>query len=149
MKLVNLSESNIDYSKSFEYLYNKTEKWISEIDFIEIEQDFLKELLSEHIIGLCSTENFKNAKLFLMGIEHEKMLGKKLKASIKEHKMNLGLLLEDMYLKREDAIRENHELLKNEVVNFIDNFKYIKKEVFELILQIMKLEKKEKLLANR
>ena len=96
------------FNNSIEYLHSKSQEWISEIEFIEIEQDFLKELLGEHIIGLCDTNNFAKAKLFLNGINHEKILGEKLIKSIKEHKINLALLIENIYLKRENLFRDNH-----------------------------------------
>ena len=136
------------FNNSIEYLHSKSQQWISEIEFIEIEQDFLKELLGDHIMGLCDTNNFSKAKLFLNGINHEKVLGDKLIKSIKEHKINLALLIENIYLKRENLFRDNQEFLKIEFQNYVENFKYIKEQVFELILQIMKKEKKEKLLAK-
>jgi len=136
------------FNNSVEYLHSKTQFWISEIEFIKIEQNFLKELLAEHIIGLCDTNNFTKAKLLLNGINHEAILGETLIESIKEHKINLGLLIENIYLKKENIFRDNHELLKTELKNYIENFKYIKEEVFELILLIMKKEKQHKLLVK-
>ena len=50
-------------NNSIEYLHNKTQQWISEIEFIKIEQDFLGELLAEHVLGLCTTQTYKKAKL--------------------------------------------------------------------------------------
>lgn len=135
-------------NNSIEYLHNKTQQWISEIEFIKIEQDFLGELLAEHVLGLCTTQTYKKAKLLLKGIEHETKLSDKLIKNIKEHKINLALLIENIYLKREDTFRKNHKLLKNEVVNYIQNFKYIKEQVFELVLFIMKKQKQQKLLTK-
>ena len=126
---------------------SKTHFWISEIEFIKVEQNFLKELLAEHVMGLCDTNNFAKAKLLLNGINHESILSKTLIESIKDHKINLALLIENIYLKKETIFRENHEYLKNEVKNYIENFKYIKEQVFELILFIMKKEKQQKLLT--
>ncbi|MFK5959091.1 MAG: hypothetical protein QM495_09525 [Lutibacter sp.] len=136
------------FNNSIQYLHSKTKYWISEIEFIRIEQDFLKELLSEHIIGLCDTNNFNKAKLLLNGINHEAILGKTLIESIKEHQINLALLIENIYLKKENLFRENHNFLKNELKNYLSNFKYIKEEVFELILLIMKKDKQQKLLTK-
>ena len=125
-------------NNSIERLQAKTQQWISEIEFIKIEQNFLKELLAEHIIGLCTTDNYTKCRLFLNGIEHETSLGNKLIESLKEHKINLALLLENIYLKKEDTFRNNHKLLKIEVNNYIENFKYIKEQVFELVLLVMR-----------
>ncbi|MFA5297023.1 MAG: hypothetical protein WC389_02305 [Lutibacter sp.] len=138
--------SNIEISIG--RLHTKTQQWISEIEFVKIEQNFLKELLAEYIIGLCTVENYTQAKLFLNGITHETKLGNKLMESFKEHKINLALLLENIQLKNENIFRNNHKLLKIEVSNYIENFKYIKEQVFELVLSIMKQEREKKLLSN-
>lgn len=141
-------EEKSNLENSIGRLHSKAQQWISEIEFIKIEQNFLKELLSEHIIGLCETHNYDKAKMFLNGIEHEAKLGNKLIESIKEHKINLALLLENIQLKNETKFRDNHKLLKVEVKNYIENFKYIKEQVFELVLLIMKNEKERKLLPE-
>jgi len=134
------------FNNSVEHLHSKSQQWISEIEFIKIEQNFLKELLADHIIGLCTSNNFTNAKLLLNSIDNENEIGKKLIESIKEHKMNLALLIEHIYLKREDSFRKNHDYLKLDVKSYIENFKNIKEQVFEIILLIMKNEKQRKLL---
>ncbi len=141
-------EEKLNLENSIGRLHAKSQQWISEIDFIKIEQNFLKELLTEHIIGLCKTHHYDQAKMLLNGIEHEAKLGNKLIGSIKEHKINLALLLENIQLKNETKFRDNHKLLKVEVKNYIENFKYIKEQVFELVLLIMKNEKERKLLQE-
>ncbi|MDF1516835.1 MAG: hypothetical protein RQ864_11660 [Lutibacter sp.] len=145
---LNQTEKRSNFDSSIERLHAKAQKWLSEIEFIKIEQNFLKELLSEHIIGLCKTNNYDQAKVLLKGIEHEAKLGSKLMESIKEHKINLALLLENIQLKNETKFRDNHRLLKVEVKNYIENFKYIKEQVFELVLMVMKNEKERKLLPK-
>lgn len=139
-------EKSTNFDNSIERLHAKAQQWISEIEFIKIEQNFLKELLGEHIIGLCTTNNYAKAKLLISGIEHETILGNKLMKSIKEHKINLALLIENINLKNEKTFRNNHNLLKMEVKNYIENFKFLKEQVFELVLLIMKNEKEKKLL---
>jgi hypothetical protein len=136
------------FSNSIENLLFKTKNWKSEIAFIKVEQDFLKELLAEHIVSLCKTNNFQKAKLLLKGIEHEQKLGNELLNNIEEHNINLSLLFENIYLKREDNFRNHHEFLKSEVKNYIENFKYLKEQVFDLVLLIMKNEKQRRLLIN-
>ncbi|WP_141119669.1 hypothetical protein [Lutibacter agarilyticus] len=136
------------FNNSVDYLLNKTKKWMSEIEFIKVEQDFFKELLSEHIVSLCTTHNFQKAKLLLSSINHEKKLGNELLVNIKDHNVNLSLLIENIYLKREDNFRKNHENLKSEVVNYLDNFKYLKEQVFDLVLLIMKIDKQQKLITH-
>jgi hypothetical protein len=148
MKQIVPNQKALVFNNSIEHLLHKTKKWTSEIKFIQVEQEFLKELLSEHVLGLCKTHNFQKAKLFLNGLDHENKLGYELIKNIETHNINLALLIEHIYLKREDVFRKNHEYLKAEVNNYIENFKYLKEQVFELVLFIMKKEKQQRLLAN-
>ena len=136
------------FNNSIDYLLKKTKKWSFELNFIKVEQKFLKELLAEHVIEFCKTNNFKKAKLFLSGLEQESKLGDELIKNIDEHTINLALLVENIYLKREDNFRKNHEYLKIEVIKYIENFKYLKEQVFDLVLFIMKKEKQHKLLTK-
>ncbi|MDP3313257.1 hypothetical protein [Lutibacter sp.] len=147
--ILNQQEPQAFLSMSFDQLHKESQNWISEIEFIKVEQFFLQELLSEHIMGICNTHNFKNAKFFLNSINNEKILGLKLIESIKEHKINLALLIERIYLKKEDSFRKNHKLLELDLKNYVQNFKYIKEQVFELILVIMRNEKNLKLQLNK
>jgi hypothetical protein len=130
----------------FEYLYRKEQNWLLEISFIKTELLFLKELISKHIIKICKSDNFKDAKMYLTGIEHEISLNDKLVSSIKKHAMNLSLLTEGVYLAKQQEIRKNYTLLKVEVDNYIENLKYMKQQTFELILRVMKLNTSRRLL---
>jgi hypothetical protein len=131
---------------SFEFLHNKTENWLLEVYFIKKELLFLKELLAEHIIEICNSENFKEAKMYLSGVIHEINLNDILVKSIKEHAINLSLLMEGVYLSKEKQIRKDHTLLKIEFENYRENSKYMKQQIFELVLKVMKKNKCKKLL---
>ena len=56
--------------------------------------------------------------------------------------------MQHIYLKKEADFRINHNYLKGEVKNYIQNFKYIKEQVYELVLFIMKKDKQKKLLTT-
>jgi len=148
MKSTIPQKSKATCTSSIEDLYKKTQDWVAEIEFIKIEQQFLKELLAEHIIELCESDNFNKAKLLLKGIDHENILGNDLLISIDDHNVNLSLLIENIYLKREADFRKNHELIEVEVTNYIQNFRYIKEQIYELVLLIMKNNKKHHMLSN-
>ena len=75
MKQIIQKQNEPIFNNSIVNLQAKTKKWLSEIEFIKVEQEFLKELITDHIIGLCKTDNFSTAKLLLNGINHESKLG--------------------------------------------------------------------------
>ena len=132
---------------TFEQLHEKVQDWLSEIEFILVEQKFLNEIIVEHTLEICNTENYAKAKLFIRGIEHENKLGKELIEALNKHRVNIDLFIENIYVNKEKEFRNNHKLLKLEVSNYIENFKYIKQQVFDLILFVMKNEKQQRLLS--
>jgi hypothetical protein len=131
-KPTNFNDANI------EQLFNKTKKWISKMEFIKIEQVFYKELLKQYIIKSCAANNFNKAKLLLDAVNNEIILSEKLFKSIEEHKINLSLLIEKIYLKKEAKFRKKHGVLKSEIINYISNFNCIKEQIFEIGLLILK-----------
>lgn len=126
---------------SSRFLYGKTQQWSSDLEFLQVEQGFLKAMLSQCVIEHCYEDKFKTAKLLINSLKHEEELGLELINSIEEHRVNLALLIENIHLKKEDAFRKRHEYLKIEMKNYVMNFKYLKQQVYELILEVMKTER--------
>ena len=141
MKSIIHSTEDPTFFSSIANLHMESKRWITELEFINREQLFYKELLVEHIIEKCETCNFKVLKLYLKAITHEFELSKRVLEKLKDHRINLSLLLENIYLKREDGFREDHKLLKIEMENYLENFNYIKEKIFAIVLDIMKKEK--------
>lgn len=131
------------FKNSILHLQNETIEWVTEIKFIKIEQAFLKEMIENHILKLCENDNFSKAKLLLNSLIIDGESDRKLSKEIKNHKVNLALLIENIYIKKEDDFREYHKRLHLEIESYIQNFKYVKELAFELILLIMKIKKQK------
>ena len=142
MKGIIPKQKNIIFNRSIEKLHKDCTIWLSEVKFIQLEQFFFRNILKNHIIEFCDAQKFKAAKLYLSSIEHEYLLGNQLRNSINDQKVNLALLMENIYLKREDRFRENHDFLTIDVQNYIESFKNLKEKLFEIILTIMEEKKK-------
>lgn len=139
MKNLSQQEKPTNFNNAtIEQLLNKTKRWISKMEFIKLEQLFFKELMDKYIIKSCAPTNFKKAKLLLDAVNNEIVLGANLFESIEEHKVNLSLLIENIYLKKEATFRTKHGDLKNEILNYISNFNCIKEQLFEVGLLVLK-----------
>lgn len=148
MKTRETSKGNNLFAKNgVGLMHRKTQKWISEIEFVKVEQEFLKELLSEHIIEFCNSHNIETVKELLTKIEKENELGASLLKSIHDQRLVLSLVSENIYVKKEGNFRIIQNAIKNEFESYRVNFKKIKQEVFELVLQAIKKEKQKKLLS--
>ena len=128
-------------------LHKKTQKWISEIEFVKIEQEFFKQLLSAHIVKLCSTHHLETAKALLNEIEEENNIGARLTQSIYDQRLNLSLISENIYVKQDADFRTIQKSIKIEYRNYKVKFKEIRDRVFELVLHTIKKERQKKLLA--
>ena len=90
MKTRETSKGNNLFAKNgVGLMHRKTQKWISEIEFVKVEQEFLKELLSEHIIEFCNSHNIETVKELLTKIEKENELGASLLKSIHDQRLVL------------------------------------------------------------
>ncbi|WP_111707780.1 hypothetical protein [Lutibacter citreus] len=136
------------FKDSILHLQDETTEWISEIKFIAVEQNFLKEMLESYILKFCRGDRFNKAKLLLNSLNIEGEFDEQLQESLREHRVNLALLIEDIYLKKEEDFRENHKQLRLEVSNYIQNFRCIKEQVFELTLLVMKIEKQKEAITK-
>ena len=142
MKKLSQQKKTTDFNDAtIEQLFNKTKRWISKMEFIKLEQTFFKELLNRYIIKSCAAKNFNKPKLLLDAVQNEIVLGNKLLQSIEEHKINLSLLIEHIYLKKEGEFRAQHRVLKSEIINYITSFNCIKEQIFEIGLLVLKKEK--------
>lgn len=128
------------FTKSIYELYEESRTWIEDLEFIEKEQVFFREILLNYVMDECCADCYKKGKLLLKSIDNEKMLGKQLYNELNEHKMNLGLLIERIYLKREDQFRELHLSLKESSENYMSNYKFLKEQLFKLILRVLRLK---------
>lgn len=122
-------------------LHAVCKNWIKELEFISKEQVFFREMLVNYVMDQCRADCYKKAKLLLNSIDNEKELLKKLLSDIEEHKINLSLLIEKIYMKRADYFREQHSLLKKDMTNYLENYRYLKEQLFSLILYVLKLKK--------
>ncbi|MBP8792490.1 MAG: hypothetical protein KBH29_04870, partial [Lutibacter sp.] len=102
MKTIRITSGKLLFNKDgVGLLHKKTQKWVSEIEFVKIEQEFLKELLSDHIIDFCNSHNLETAKMLLNEIDEETKLGSNLIESIHEQRLNLSLVSENIYVKKD------------------------------------------------
>ena len=122
------------FPNSIHELQDKTLLWIDELQFIQKEQFFFNSLMEECIMEHCSLSNWKQAKLLLSSIQNETELATKLLIRLKNHKMNLGLLLQHIYTKREDQFRDTHRFINNEFKNYVENYRCLKDQLFTLVL---------------
>lgn len=140
---------NIKYieSKSADELHVESLNWISELRFIKDEQRFLDDLLKTYTLQLLENEQFPESKKIIGRLSKIEKDGEKLLKKIINHENELLILVDGIdQLKEEKHYRFLHSTHLLQVTNYFNDYKDIKKDIFEVVKSIMKQEKQKRLL---
>ncbi|PKV48275.1 hypothetical protein ATE84_0271 [Aquimarina sp. MAR_2010_214] len=142
-------QPNIKYVewRSPEELHEISLSWVSELKFIKDEQHFLDELIENHTLQLISKKTFEKSKQIIQELSLcRKNIDPLLKKIINHHN-ELTILLDgiDQPIK-EKQYKEDHWGLTIEVSTYFNNYKEIKRKIFDLIKAIIKQGKQKRLL---
>ena len=130
-----------------EELHDDTLASLSQLLFLRDELDFLNELIKEYTLDLISEKLFKNSKSIATELIHLKKELKPLIFKVENHKNNLQALMDDIDVPNElEDYKELHYKLMFEIVAFNATFKTLKKRIYVLIKDIMKINKSNRLL---
>ena len=132
-----------------EEIHDTTLKWQSELEFVEVEWNFLKELLSDHTLLLLSETNFDKTRKLISKLTGYKTKTTELKKLLEEHRNALEVLVDDINeLQKEKAFKERHLLLELKIQDFHDNYRNIKNSIFDIMKESFKKRKQKTLLGK-
>ncbi len=132
-------------TKSIEELHNDSRLWISNINFIIDETRFLKRLLSTNYIDCLEAGLFKKIENFVQKLSTEKKKAKTLLLLIQEHENTLNCLIKSNSVLSNINFTETHKKLEKEIVVFTKINKRLKKQIFEIVEQVMHKKHQKKL----
>ncbi len=142
-------EPNVKYVEwhSPEELHEAALNWVSELKFIKDEQHFLDELIQNYTLQLISGKTFEKSKIVVNELSQKRKMIDPLLKKIINHHNDLTILLDGIdQPKEEKQYKEDHRVLIVEVVRYLNDYKEIKRKIFELIKNIMKQGKQKRLL---
>ena len=128
-------------------MHAETVQWLSELKFVHDEQLFLNNLVKHYTSQLADTKYYEESKEvvgLILDAENElKILMKK----IQVHENQLEIMVDDIdQPKMEQAYKETHKELMTTMSVYLENYKNLKKRLFELISKVMRSEKQKRLL---
>lgn len=131
--------------KSITELYNDTKLWLSEINFINDEIRFLKDVLKSNYISLIDAGLDKKIKEVVKKLANEKKNGNILKKLIKDHKKTMSKLIETNSVISNKNYIEKHYDLQRDVVIYQRKYKKLKKSIFNIVEMTKRLKVQKKL----
>ncbi|MBL4664054.1 MAG: hypothetical protein JKY22_11005 [Flavobacteriaceae bacterium] len=136
-----MKNSNYNFVQwsSPEELHEDCLQWISKLKFIKDEQGFLNDLIKNHTLEMLSEDLYKSATHFISQLQKEEKEVEKLLQKVENHCKGLKILLDGIdEIREEKSYKEVHYYRKMEVTLFEQEYQKTKKEIFNLIKNIMR-----------
>ncbi|EPR72330.1 hypothetical protein ADIWIN_2500 [Winogradskyella psychrotolerans RS-3] len=134
----NRPKDNYIHEANWEQLYVLTEHWKSDILFYKDDLRFLHHLIDNYFLWLSKRENIDlvqeiEVKLLLVDKQSDALVER-----LDKHLHHLAELIDDPFVFVADTFRNEHELLEDDLAQFVKDFRNNRKEVFLLTEHIIK-----------
>lgn len=133
----NRPKDNYIHEASWEQLYVLTEHWKSDMLFYKDDLRFLHHLIDNYFLLLSKRENIDmvqeiEVKLLEVDKQCDMLLEK-----INKHLHHLAELIDDPFIFVSDTFRNEHELLEDDLAQFVKDFRANRKEIFTITEHII------------
>ena len=132
---------------SADVMHENSNKWLSELRFINDELLFFDDIIKSYTLQLIDSKHFNESKKLVdeLGALHKKT--NNLIRIIQTHANDLKIMVNGIdQPKEEDSYKNEHREIMIKVNKFIKKCRTTKKELFELIKNILKEQKQKRLL---
>lgn len=130
-----------------EEMHKTTLSWVSELKFVRDEQLFLNSLVKSYTNELIEHKIYDKSKELVVGILDAENELKGLLKEVQVHENQLEIMIDDVdQPKMEKAYRDSHLELVNRMDTYLVGYRSLKKQLFDLLSQIIKKEKQNRLL---
>ncbi|MBT8178674.1 MAG: hypothetical protein KJO94_08245 [Eudoraea sp.] len=130
-----------------EEMHSATLAWLSELKFIKDEQRFLNGLVKSYTEQLINHKIYDKSKQLVGEIlDAENELDRLLK-KVQVHENQLEIMIDDVdQPKMEKAYRETHLELLQLMQGYLEDYRDLKTQLFNLLTRVIKQEKQKRLL---
>lgn len=123
-------------------------EWISYLDFIRDENKFFEDLLKEFTLPVLEAHLFTRAKELVNKLSLVEQQEKELTKKLISHRKNLEIMVDGVDEPQfEEQYKREHRELKNEVSQYTESYRRLKKEIFEMVSISLKKQKQKNLLS--
>ncbi len=128
--------------KELKEIHLDTLDWKSSLHFIEVETQFINQLLNSYVFEPTTPNLFEQLQGFKEQIVKMEEEIQHIHKSIQKHENELGGILERDTISYDDSYYQEHELMKMTFDDFYKNFRKLKADVFNYTGGILKKKKK-------
>ncbi|MCX2720100.1 hypothetical protein [Lentiprolixibacter aurantiacus] len=130
-----------------EEMHKATLSWISELKFVRDEQLFLNGLVKSFTSELIEHNIYDKSKEIVGAILDAENEQNALLKQVEVHENQLEIMIDDVdQPKMEKAYRDSHLELMKLMGSYLEGYRALKRELFNLLSEIIKKEKQNRLL---
>jgi len=129
---------------TFKNLHLDIQKWKSSFFLMNDELLFIEHLLHSYVFEPNTPNLFERLQDYLEGLKHIKSDKTNMQKLIVQHENNLGGSIEGRNSKCDKEFQVDHETLKVNVVNCLQQFQILKSEIFNYTGGILKRRRPDK-----
>lgn len=130
-----------------EDMHTETVQWLSELNFVRDEQDFLNRLVKHYTIQLADARMLDKSRAIVGAILEAEKEVKVLMKKIQAHENQLNIMVDDIdQPAMERAYKETHKELMILMQRYLEEYRELKKQLFDLVSKVIKKEKQQRLL---
>lgn len=130
---------------NYEELHHRSRLWLSEIAFWKEEMAFMQNLVKNHFVFFADNQYLKETlNLTEAIIALEKNLNS-IEKKVQEHEDQLKIVLQMHDKKEGKGYRKEHGALVQSIDEFIEEYKAVKKALFQEAVDVLKSEKMKRL----
>ncbi len=135
-------------SDNWKMLYILTEHWQSDLRFFEDELRFLRDLIDKYFFRLIDEANMEKTRKHVTRLAKLETQRAILSRSVTRHLQHLANFLENPFPYNTQSYRDEHAKLEIGVVEYLKNFRQMKRDIFGLLNTVMESEKTNPLLKG-
>ncbi|QHI35653.1 hypothetical protein IMCC3317_09990 [Kordia antarctica] len=143
------TQSLVKYIKwlSAEEMHADSVNWLSELNFTKDEHLFFEHLITSFTMELLELKYFASDKEIVDAINRSEKQNDLLLASVTAHEQQLKIMVDEIdELKEEETYKETHRKLTIEIHQFLEDYRMLKAQLFDIIKGIKKEQKQRYLL---
>lgn len=133
--------------KNLYKLHTISQRWVADLTFLNDENIFLQDLINLHFIDLCNYEMLFTTRKINARISKSIKKNNLLLFQLQTHEKQLATLFESQHFKGEADFRNAHKMLAKSFDQHVECNKLLKNRVFTIIKDIMKQQKRKRLLS--
>lgn len=139
--------SREELNQSWTELYVLTEHWQSDLKFFHDELNFLNILIDKYIIKLIEEDNISKISPLTLALSRLDARSRSMAERLKRHLRNIREVMENPFSDDSQNTSRENLALENDLIDFVKDFRFTKREIFNSTEQTLRSEKAKHLLA--